>query len=293
MSSFPNECLEYFPPVSSAFVYGSGAFQQSGHDERGMLDFIFVVDNAEAWHVQNMSLNPSHYSSLRFAGAPTVAKVNKWGPGLYFNAFVHIPNLGECKYGVVEKEDLMDDLTEWRYLFLAGRLHKPVAFSSSMDTDKPMISAVKENRLMALNMALLFLPNSFSLDRLLWEICDLSYRGDIRVRAGEDPRKVKNIVEGQGDVLSDIYQPLFPEAHISGQHTLSYDGDRQNITQRYRPLLRLGHSKHEKSDSDDIRQSLAHRVYTSSKSQALKGVLTNGPMRSLRYGLAKLGKRLK
>lgn len=29
-----------------------------------MLDIIFVVENSEDWHLLNMSLNPTHYSSI-------------------------------------------------------------------------------------------------------------------------------------------------------------------------------------------------------------------------------------
>ncbi len=58
--------LADFPPVQHAFAYGSGVFEQPGlYDrspqgapegaaaaDRPMLDFIFVVDDPEAWHAE-------------------------------------------------------------------------------------------------------------------------------------------------------------------------------------------------------------------------------------------------
>lgn len=50
--------------------------------------------------------------------------------------------------------------------------------------------AVKENRVSALQAALLMLPDSFSQEELFEEIVALSYRGDFRMIIGEDKAKV-------------------------------------------------------------------------------------------------------
>jgi translocator assembly and maintenance protein 41 len=40
-----------------------------------MIDLVFAVDDAEAWHKENLTRNPHHYSFLRCA---CVASVGDW-----------------------------------------------------------------------------------------------------------------------------------------------------------------------------------------------------------------------
>lgn len=49
--------LEQFPPVEAAFAYGSGVFTQpklydASSQDRPMLDFVFVVECAQDWHLE-------------------------------------------------------------------------------------------------------------------------------------------------------------------------------------------------------------------------------------------------
>eukprot|EP00397_Hematodinium_sp_SG-2012_P050368 GEMP01058506.1.p1 GENE.GEMP01058506.1~~GEMP01058506.1.p1 ORF type:complete len:287 (+),score=51.47 GEMP01058506.1:83-943(+) len=283
-TTFPDGYLDSFPPVKNAFAYGSAIFPQSGYAKKQpMVDLIFIVDDAAKWHAANIARNPSHYSSLKFFGSQTVAAVNRWGPKVYFNAFVHLPGLRECKYGVVEERHLIDDMRYWTSLYLAGRMHKPIAFAFSLK--EALSSAAEENHLLALRVALLLLPDgAFSLEKLLWQICDFSYRGDIRNGVAENPRKVWNIVEGQGDFLERIYRPLFPQVNVaSGPSTLTFEGNKEDMRQTLPVFLR----------NDNMSEALRQKVFLSSLQQTQKGILSNGPARSVRYAVVKLAKRFK
>lgn len=54
--------LKRFPPMTWAFGYGSGVFRQSNHSSHNMIDLIFVVDDLERWHADNIARNPLDYS---------------------------------------------------------------------------------------------------------------------------------------------------------------------------------------------------------------------------------------
>lgn len=65
------------------------------------------------------------------------------------------------------------------------------------------------NRLAALRVALLLLPNEFSIMDLFTTIVGLSYSGDFRTMIGaENPNKIRNIASAQAPLLFDIYKPL-------------------------------------------------------------------------------------
>jgi len=50
-----------------SFAYGSGVFHQDGHDEpeNNVTDLIFIVEDSERWHEENMRLNSRDYSSKK------------------------------------------------------------------------------------------------------------------------------------------------------------------------------------------------------------------------------------
>jgi len=83
---------DFDSPIRYAFAYGSGVFEQDGYEsEKGapMLDFIFAVTHPAHFHSINMSQNPSHYAMYaRTLGSSFVTRVQEFGPGVWFNAFV-------------------------------------------------------------------------------------------------------------------------------------------------------------------------------------------------------------
>lgn len=55
-----------------------------------MLDLIFVVDDAEVWHAENLKRNCHHYSFLRHFSSDVVTKIQRAGGGVYYNTLVKI-----------------------------------------------------------------------------------------------------------------------------------------------------------------------------------------------------------
>jgi len=87
---------------------------------------ILICDSLSKFHQENMKLNKSDYSNrMGRKGVTDIVKWNEKSTGLLFNPFVKT-DFGELKYGIISTERARDDLENWTYLYLAGRLHKPV-----------------------------------------------------------------------------------------------------------------------------------------------------------------------
>ncbi|OAD74633.1 hypothetical protein PHYBLDRAFT_155096 [Phycomyces blakesleeanus NRRL 1555(-)] len=199
--------LQFNAPVRYAFAYGSGVFHQSGYDQnkKPMMDFIFGVSHPEHWHALNMQQNPHHYSSVRLLGSRAVASLQeKVGAGVYFNPYIEVNGM-MIKYGVVSIDTLCRDLVDWETLYLAGRMHKPVKILR----DDPRVRLANQvNLTEAVRVALLTLPENFNEQDLFERIAGISYVGDFRMVVGENPNKVKNIVEAQMDHFRRLYFAL-------------------------------------------------------------------------------------
>jgi hypothetical protein len=78
-----------------------------------------------------------------------------------------------------------------------------------------MTEAFEANIRQALELSILLnfkgglTKDGVSLNELLLTICGLSYKGDIRMRFKmENKNKIANIVEGNKDLLSELYLPI-------------------------------------------------------------------------------------
>jgi translocator assembly and maintenance protein 41 len=221
---------QFRAPIRYAFAYGSGVFPQSMEVKQAppgaasihskpppavveaqggnpkMIDFIFAVSYTQHWHSLNLHQHRDHYSALGSLGSGAVSAVqDKWGAGVYFNPFVTV-NGTLIKYGVVNLDTLCADLSEWRTLYVAGRLQKPVKI---LRDDARVRLANQVNLLSALRTALLLLPPSFSELELYGTIASISYMGDPRMSLPtEDPSKVANIVGNNLPNFRRLYSPL-------------------------------------------------------------------------------------
>ena len=115
--------------------------------EDTMLDLIFAVDDPMAFHTRNMQRNPAHYSFLRHLAVwpSLLERIQEYGAGVWYNTLVRLPvpaaNGGGTKlvkYGVISTQRLIDDLTRWESLYIAGRMHKPV---SPLDRERKVAGA--------------------------------------------------------------------------------------------------------------------------------------------------------
>lgn len=195
------------------FAYGSGAVPQKGQNTAdNMADFIFCTPNALDFHLKNLSKNRDHYSFVKHFGPGWNARFqNDYAAGVYFNTLVKVsPSNRLIKYGVVEKPRLVEDLLDWKHLYIAGRLHKPVRFIRT-PVDEQLKIALKVNLTGAVRTALLFLPESFSRVEFYNKISSLSYAGDFRMTVGEDKKKVSKIVTANVERFDRLYNPILAE----------------------------------------------------------------------------------
>uniref|UniRef100_A0A7I4Y009 Phosphatidate cytidylyltransferase, mitochondrial n=1 Tax=Haemonchus contortus TaxID=6289 RepID=A0A7I4Y009_HAECO len=310
ISVLPLSTVEY------AFAYGSGALQQKGENKsEKMIDFVLCTSDPVSFHKENIKKNSSHYSLLRCIGANTLAQFQtRIAAHVYYNTHVHIGNR-RIKYGVISTEDLNRDLLDWRWLYVAGRLHKPVL---DVRPTAAIASNVEENRRCALQAALLLLPDSFDLEKLYQKIVSLSYTGDFRMYVGEDKDKIKKIVLGCMEYLSEVYDPLLAsDSRLVVQNgSVLQDGSTAAIYHRLNLLpstvlerIQTNWNKRNKwqKDREEVLFSLAHRhdvtlhvegaissiVAPAAISQTLKNAASAGFSRSVMYSLAKLAKMVK
>jgi mitochondrial translocator assembly and maintenance protein 41 len=218
----------------------------------GMLDLILVVRNAQTFHHMNMQQHPHHYAPwLRvFGGASTASWMQRHFPLSDAKVLFHVVHdnddssnnnngvLPPMKYGIVQWDDLQRDLTQWSYLYLAGRLHKPT-LPIVVPPPDGFVEAQSINLQAVVSAALLLLQSSTTMtttddqnkddsqptrdpmsgkntnsvllpwSTLFGQIASLSYTGDFRMQVGgEDPHKVSKLVHGPGQLerFQDLYR---------------------------------------------------------------------------------------
>lgn len=324
---FPSENLTH------AFGYGSGVFSQGRNP--GMLDMIFIVEDAQAWHQANQAKNSLHYASwLRTMdqnGICAAGVQRSFLRGRDGKVFFHvIEDPIPLKYGVIQKHDYLEDLTLWKSLYIAGRLHKPtLTIPLKAPVSEELLQAQHSNLQAAVAAAMLLSPTSEP--SLSWldfysRIASLSYTGDFRMKVGgEDPEKIQKLVQTPGQLDRFHYMYRGGDSNVSTLRELESTGllsmgdgglqwDPLDISSRTqlikklpqslkKPLLvpstttsRQGSSNpvenHLIQQQETLAQTLESIVAPAARYQSLKGVLTLGLRKSVRYAGAKLSKGL-
>jgi len=312
-------------PIRYAFAYGSGVFEQEGYKEKQardgtapMLDFMFAVTHPAHFHSINMQQFPAHYPlHARALGSSYVTRVQEFGPGVWFNAYVPMEG-ATIKYGVTTVDNLCADQLHWRSLYLAGRMHKPLRI---IKDDARVRLTQQVNLTSALRAALLTLPESFTETQLFERIAGLSYMGDPRmVLPAENRGKVANIVKKQGPQFHDLYHRLIvglPGVHwVPSSSAIQQDTSPKARAAHLRKLPhgllnrvkdnfgRQGIAKEPEADEtafwaklagDEklqavISSELAGIVRTPAAIQSVKGLVSAGLGKSARYTAAKVNK---
>lgn len=318
-----------------------------------MLDFLFAVSHPSHFHDMNLAENPSHYSPLmRTLGSGAISYMQEkgLGAGVWYNVDCEVRGK-RIKYGTISIDTLTRDMLDWTTLYIPGRTQKPVRI---LRDDARVRLANQVNLASALRTALLLLPERFDERQLFETICGLSYRGDFRMHVGENPRKVKNIVDAQLGGFRKLYGGLLKSfaksVHVIGETPLADDtiaarmagvervrhfrqemdtreradkaarlpvGLRTKIEAEYRRRWNLGRalsaggaSDHSLGPEHDaakeelwarivedesfievIDRGISQIVARPTFNQALKGILSTGVVKSVRYVAPKLRKK--
>lgn len=311
--------------VSLMFGYGSKVIKQDTQRESDLVDLILAVDDPLKWHQENYARNNQHYSFLQYLPNNTenITKIQeRFGAKIYFNTYVRLGNLS-VKYGVIRTEHLINDLRTWSELYVAGRLHKPVEFIvNSYEKNETLRSALRFNKESALRAALLQLPETFDLKKLYIKITGLSYHGDPRMIFGENISKIEDIVSSQFDRFSQLYLPILKMNHNfresvhwnETKQVLTQDVSQKNVFKNLKLLpieIRKKICRHHGNEAktleadivlesasrsincdEIVARAIASTVRRSSLSQSLKGLLTAGFFKSLKYSQKKLVKSI-
>ncbi|EGW32128.1 uncharacterized protein SPAPADRAFT_71621 [Spathaspora passalidarum NRRL Y-27907] len=323
-------------PIDVSIGYGSGILPQDGYDlpkvsgtsapasstssggssttttttttttsSSQQLDFIHIVPDSHEFHRVNLQQNRSHYS---FKSLSIINFIQ--GTGIYFNPFISINNK-LIKYGIISTENALLDLCDWNSLYFAGRLQKPVNIIEDQDTRIKFLNQYNLKNAMTVSI-ILIQKGQFTELELYEQITRLSYLGDFRMKiGGENPNKVKNIVNKQFTHFKKLYEPIL-QFFIHNNYLIILDNDPVNKTfkknlntnNKIRLISTLPHQfrnqlyqqyydksiKYIAKDNDlpkHITKIISRTIQISSIKQAIRGVFTAGLFKSVKYAWAK------
>ncbi len=282
--------IENRPDVIAAFGYGSKIFkQENAITTDSLIDLIFVVDNIKEWHLKNLEINPKDYSFIgskffKIASSDSI----KGTTGIAYISDIEENGL-RYKFGTIEYNDLYYNLQSWNSFYLPGRFQKTIY---------PYVEDVELNHAILLNRKKALLVASYltekgmvSKEELLRTLVSLSYMGDPRMKFGETPEKVKNIVNGAYDEFNIIYNFNTPYLEDLGDKVLI---KQDALIDQYDnlPLSIKEYINNTNNDivKDIILDYLTQLNHDEAWEMMLKAPLTNGMTRSTAYAVRKLKK---
>lgn len=287
-----NNFLEKRPGVIAAYGYGSAVINQDGYSEKDkpQIDLILVVDNIKEWHLENMDRNNSDYSMFgSYYFKNTGNELLKGSTGI-----AYLSNVKEgdnvFKYGTIERLDLQNYLYYWDSFYMPGRFQKPI---NTIKTTDGLEEAIKTNRECALLISACLINKEIATKKeLLNMLCSLSYLGDTRMKIAENPKKVENIVNGSYKELNSIYNfnTAFMREIPNDKVIIDVKNLKYQLT--YFPLS-LRNYLNKELNIEAIRDYITILNRNESIEQTIKGLKTNGVIKSVNYASKKLAKRFK
>ena len=293
--------IETLPETVSVKAYGSSIGYQEGYkaNEKKQVDLIVVVDNIKKFYQENLKMNRYMYGlTPRFYFRHAKASTLKKGAGICYTTDIKY-RIDSYKMGVIEKEDVLEDLLNWKTFYIAGRFQKEMYTAKA---DKEIEEANTKNKRNALTIALILLEDENpTLLRLYETICSLSYMGDSRKSfKAEDPRKIQKLASGSKKHFDKEYTAKTDLYTVNKDETIVIDYKKvlkgiENLPQNLKTKI-LGSldGKIIKENLPEIRKAIREYltviIKKSSMGQTKKGLLTTGPKKSLSYAIAKLKK---
>lgn len=283
MKDFIKEFLNERPEVVAAFGYGSGVFKQLGYDskEKPQIDIILIVNDMKLWHKENIKRNPKDYSFIgrNFFLNSSLDEI-KGITGITYQS--NIEYKGHLfKYGIIEYGDFVRHMQTWDSFYVPGRFQKPIL---TIKSNNFIDELILQNRRNACKVGLLCLNNK-DLKDLYLTICNLSYSGDTRMKVAENPKKVDNIVGASYDKFNEMYN--FNDLYQKNGERIEYEIDIDELPSSLEKYIKDDKTK------EKVMEYLSDLNRKESSLQTMKGIKTNGIVKSLRYGLAKVLKKFR
>ena len=283
MKDFIKEFLNERPEVVAAFGYGSGVFKQLAYDskEKPQIDLILIVNDMKLWHKENIKKNPKDYSFIgrNFFLNSSLDEI-KGITGITYQS--NIEYKGHLfKYGIIEYGDFVRHMQTWDSFYVPGRFQKPIL---TIKSNNFIDELILQNRRNACKVGLLCLNNK-DLKDLYLTICNLSYSGDTRMKVAENPKKVENIVGASYDKFNEMYN--FNDLYQKNGERIEYEIDIDELPSSLEKYIKDDKTK------EKVMEYLSDLNRKESSLQTMKGIKTNGIVKSLRYGLAKVLKKFR
>ncbi len=288
------EFINSRPSALGVYGYGSANFKQAGYTgkEKSEIDLKFVVDDLTNWSKENVSQNEKQFTRETRSFFKKATKEQIEGKyGLYF--LISIP-FEEYKFKlmVVSKESFIRSNLTYDQFLVAGRTQKLMeTYISTEELDQ----SIDENRTNAAKIGLLLNDNEVEVKDYITSICGLSYAGDIRMKFGENPNKVKNLVNGSFEEYKEIYIPKVLQF-------TEIENDKIKITEEIKSLIPSlpQHLKEIISNEQDIikiREIIINYFASINKEASRylihRGFQVNGIERTIKYGTHKVLKRFR